>query len=413
MRWSAGLLPARVTPAGRALGSVHSSPMGSGRTRLRGATIAAAVTSAVVVGAGVLTSFPAGAGATVRPIRAASQTVWLCRPGRAPDPCARSRAATSVAGNGATGVVLSPASPRARRFDCFYVYPTVSTEPGANADLTVQPAERAAAIVQASRFSQQCNVWAPMYRQVTTAGLARGLVPGPPTAIAYASLLSAWKDYLAHDNHGRPVIFIGHSQGSAMLIKLLQTQVDPSQSLRQRMVSAILLGGNVQVPTGRVVGGTFRNIPTCRSASQTGCVIAYSSFGSPPPADSLFGRAGQGVSLQSGQGGAGSQQVVCVNPVTFSSRAGSLQPYFSSATARSSGVRVLTPWVIFPGLYTAQCRQSGGASWLQVTATPVRGDPRPTVSASLGPLWGYHLDDVNLALGNLVTDVGLQEAAYR
>jgi hypothetical protein len=119
------------------------------------------------------------------------------------------------------------------------------------------------------------------------------------------------------------------------------------------------------------------------------------------------------VSLLSGQGAAGSQQVVCVNPVTFSPRAGSLQPYFLSATTPTTGVRVLTPWVTFPGLYTAQCRQSGGASWLQVTATPVASDPRPTVSASLGPQWGYHLDDVNLALGNLVTDVGLQEAAYR
>ena len=179
------------------------------------------------------------------------------------------------------------------------------------------------------------------------------------------------------------------------------------------MVSAILLGGNVQVPAGRVVGGTFHNIPACTAASQTRCVIAYSSFGSSPPANSLFGRAGTGVSLQSGQGAAGSQQVVCVNPVTFSSRVGALQPYFLSATARTTGVRVLTPWVTFPGLYTAQCRQSGGASWLQVTATPVDADPRPTVSASLGPLWGFHLDDVNLALGNLVTDVGLQEAAYR
>jgi Protein of unknown function (DUF3089) len=198
-----------------------------------------------------------------------------------------------------------------------------------------------------------------------------------------------------------------------MLIRLLQTQVDPSPSLRKRMVTAILLGGNVQVPTGRLVGGSFRNIPACSAASQTGCVIAYSSFGSPPPANSAFGRAGSGVSLLSGQGAAGSQQVVCVNPVTFSSQVGQLQPYFYSATARTTGVRVLTPWVTFPGLYTAQCRQSGGASWLQVTATPVAADPRPTVSASLGPTWGYHLDDVNLALGNLVTDVGLQEATYR
>jgi hypothetical protein len=99
--------------------------------------------------------------------------------------------------------------------------------------------------------------------------------------------------------------------------------------------------------------------------------------------------------------------------VTFSSQVGVLQPFFLGVTARTSGVRVLTPWVTFPRLYTAQCQQSGGASWLQVTATPAAGDPRPTVSASLGPTWGYHLDDVNLALGNLVTDVGREEAAYR
>ena len=372
-----------------------------------------AVALAATVVASVLTAFVPGTGAATRPLRAPAGTVWLCRPGQTPDPCTWSRASTAVTGSSATRLAVSPTSPAARRFDCFYVYPTVSTEPGPNADLTIQPEERVAAINQASRFSQQCAVWAPMYRQVTLAGLARGLVAGPSTAIAYASLLAAWKDYLAHDNHGRPIIFIGHSQGSALLIRLLRTQVDPSPTLRKRMVAAILLGGNVQVPTGQVVGGTFQHIPVCRSSSQTGCVIAYSSFGSPPPADSLFGRAGQGVSVQSGQGGAGSQQVVCVNPVTFSSQVGALQPFFLAVTARTSGVRVLTPWVTFPGLYTAQCRESDGASWLQVTATPATGDPRPIVSASLGPTWGYHLDDVNLALGNLVTDVGREEAAYR
>jgi hypothetical protein len=44
---------------------------------------------------------------------------------------------------------------------------------------------------------------------------------------------------------------------------------------------------------------------------------------------------------------------------------------------------------------------------------PAAGDPRPTVTASLGPNWGYHLDDVNLALGDLVHDVAMEEAARR
>jgi len=40
-------------------------------------------------------------------------------------------------------------------------------------------------------------------------------------------------------------------------------------------------------------------------------------------------------------------------------------------------------------------------------------DPRPRVSETLGPTWGFHLDDVNLALGNLVSDVRAQEQAYQ
>ena len=83
---------------------------------------------------------------------------------------------------------------------------------------------------------RSAHVWAPMYRQATVAGTttrSRRLEPAV-IATAYDSLLSAWNDYLAHDNHGRPIVFIGHSQGAAMLIRLLQTQVDPSPSLRKQ-----------------------------------------------------------------------------------------------------------------------------------------------------------------------------------
>jgi hypothetical protein len=289
----------------------------------------------------------------------------------------------------------------------------VSTQKAANANLRVQPAEIAAAVSQASRFSQVCRVWAPMYRQRTAASLAVGL-GGDPAAdqVAYDSLLSAWKDYLAHYNDGRPIVFIGHSQGAAMLIRLLHNVIDPDRALRARMVSAIILGGNVQVPVGKDVGGSFAHIPTCASTRQTGCVIAYSSFGSTPPKASNFGRPGQGVSLQSGQTATAGMQVACVNPVDFSRRAAPLSPYFLSVTAPVPGVKVTTPWVSFPGLYNAQCESADGATWLQVNATSVSGDRRPTVTAVLGPTWGFHLDDVNLALGNLVADVARQEAAY-
>ena len=342
-------------------------------------------------------------------------TVWLCRPGTTPDPCTYNEASTSVSASGATSVSPSPApSSAAKRFDCFYVYPTVSAETTNNANLVVQRAEIAAAVAQVSRFSQVCNVWAPMYRQATNDALVHGLATNRTVVnVAYSSLLSAWRDYLAHDNDGRPIVFIGHSQGAAMLIKLLRSQVDPSSKLRRQLVSAIILGGNVQVPVGRDVGGSFLHIPACRSASRTGCVIAYSTFPSTPPPLAVFGRPGQGVSLQSGQTARVGQRVLCVNPVTLSSAAGALQPYFLTPTAPPKGVKVTTPWVTYPRLYTATCETAGNATWLQVDAASVPGDPRPTVTESLGPLWGYHVSDVNLALGNLVGDVAAQEASFR
>jgi hypothetical protein len=374
------------------------------------ATLAAAI-ALVLVGT-PLTASAASAG--TRPLDTSSPTVWLCRPGQPADPCGYSRAATTVTATGATSESDPAPAPSAKAFDCFYVYPTVSTEPGDNANLSIQPAEKDAAVAEASRFSQVCNVWAPMYRQSTAAAIENGSFLKPAVInTAYDSLLSAWRDYIAHDNDGRPVVFIGHSQGATLLIKLLRQEVDPSPRLRRQLVSAVILGGNVQVAVNGDVGGSFTNIPTCSSAAQTGCVIAYSTFASTPPSDSLFGRAGKGVSLQAGQTTSTGQQVACVNPVTFSSAPGTLQPYFLSATSkkRKFDVVVTTPWVSYPSLYTAQCQDSQGASWLQVTAAP--GDPRPLVHASLGPEWGYHLDDVNLALGDLVADVAVEEAAYR
>jgi hypothetical protein len=367
----------------------------------------------VLAGLGTLVGSGASAGAAVR-TATPSDTVWLCQPGQVGDPCTYNPASTTVTADGSTSVTPSSAPATSSKFDCFYVYGTVSKQVTDNANLKVQKAEIDTAVAEASRFSQVCRVWAPMYRQRTVASLAKGL-GGDPTAdeVAYQSFLSGWKDYLAHDNDGRPIILIGHSQGAAMLIRLLRNQFDSSARLRKLLVSAIILGGNVQVATGKTVGGSFRHIPTCTSPRETGCVIAYSTFGTTPPSTSNFGRPGQGVSLQSDQTASAGQQVACVNPVTFSSATGPLLPYFPSVTSAVPGVTVTTPWVAFPGLYTARCVSRSGATWLQVTPTAVPGDPRPLVAASLGPDWGYHLDDVNLALGNLVSDVAREEAAYK
>ncbi len=361
-------------------------------------------------------------------------TVWLCRPGMQPDPCRSSldtavfsspgavSSCSNVSGRSCRAVRLTPAPRNGSRFDCFYVYPTVSEQPTANADLKIDPAETAAAVAQAAWFSQVCNVWAPMYRQVTLDEIfGPKPVPAGPQAIAYASLLAAWRDYLANFNHERPIVLIGHSQGAALLIKLLRRVIEPDAALRKRLVSAILLGGNVQVPRGKLVGGSFRYVPACSRAGQVGCVIAYSSFPSHPSPDSLFGRAGQGVSRYSGQLRSRGLDVACVNPTSIAGGTGVLVPYFPSAMSLSAGQwrwtfapYPPTPWLSFANRWTATCRSAGGATWLQVSRTGAwSSKPDVLTKLSNGPRWGYHGIDVNLALGNLVQAVRAQEARYR
>jgi hypothetical protein len=360
--------------------------------------------------------------ATASSSPAPSNTVWLCRPGLADNPCEGDLTTTVVSADGtSTTEEASPAEDPP--IDCFYVYPTVSTQQTQNANLDIDPDEKTVAIQQAARFSQVCRVYAPMYRQMTLAaisGASGGERPAGDTAdtraIAYGDVLSAWQDYMAHYNNGRPVVFIGHSQGTMMLTALIAAEVDPNPEMRGLLVSALLIGGNVRVAAGQDVGGDFQNIPACRSTDQTGCVVAYSSFNQPPPPDTNFGRVG---GPGSGLPVSGDLEVLCVNPASLSGGTGSLKPYYS--TTPLSGVfgrlveaapSVPTPWLSTPGQYTAHCESSGGANWLQVDTTNIPGDQRPVVSQVLGPTWGLHLVDVNIALGNLVDLVRQQSAAY-
>ena len=58
---------------------------------------------------------------------------WLCRPGRQ-DACAIDHTTTVVAADGKLSKETWTADPNAP-IDCFYVYPTISTDPTPNSDM--------------------------------------------------------------------------------------------------------------------------------------------------------------------------------------------------------------------------------------------------------------------------------------
>ena len=359
---------------------------------------------------------PASASPTVA---APSDTVWLCRPGLPANPCAGDLDATAIAADGSTS--LQTAAPAQNpTIDCFYVYPTVSRQKTANATLAIDPEERAVAVAQAAQFSQVCQVYAPMYPQLTQAAIADpGNISALNAVVAYQGVQSAFLDYMAHYNQGRGIVFIGHSQGAFLLTALLKVEVDSVPAARRLLVSALLLGGNVTVPAGKTVGGDFSTIAACESATQIGCVVAYSSFASTPPSNALFGRTDSALN-PFGRDTSGSTQVLCVNPAAPAGGSGALASYLPTkeietllgTKAPKSLTSAKTPFVTLPGEFTARCRTAGGSTWLQVDRPRIPGDKRPGLSNVGSPRWGLHVVDVNVALGNLVDLVASEASAF-
>jgi hypothetical protein len=347
----------------------------------------------------------------------ASGTVWLCRPGLADNPCEMDLTATVVKADGSTEA--EPAPPAADPpIDCFYVYPTVSNQTTANANLNIDPEETRAAKAQAARFSQVCRVYAPMYPTLTHSAVNNlPAITEAQAQTAYAGVASAFHDYMANYNRGRGIVFIGHSQGAWHLQALLANEVDGDASMRRLLVSALLFGGNVAVPQGAAVGGDFANIPACTATGQVGCIVAYSSFDAAPPADAWFGRVEARIEPVLTRTYKPNLQILCTNPANLAAGTGALQPYFLTEELSFHGLdktqNVTTPWVSYPGEYSAQCESADGATWLQVDVISPSTDTRPAVQQSNGPQYGLHNVDVSIALGNLVDLVRAQAANFK
>ena len=355
-------------------------------------------------------------------LAAEESVVWLCHPGMGEDPCRGDMTTTRRTSDGDERVVTPGRAHR--QVDCFYVYPTVSDEPTPNSSRLKAPEVQAVARQQAARFSQECRMFVPVYRQRTIVGLQAGrLDPSIEAAAyqtAYADVRRAWRAYLRHDNHGRGVVLIGHSQGSRLLRWLIREEIDPRPRVRARLVSAILPGANVLVPQGRLVGGDFRHVPVCRRAAQTGCVLAWSSFDETPPKDSRYGRSptvDDGTGLPIGR----RYEVVCTNPTSLRDNARRTAQTILRTEPFPGIIGLLllkmysgppptasTPWLVPADRYTVRCESRDGARVLMVRPVGDSQDLEPSPDDT----WGLHLADVNLVLGDVLAIVRAQKRAY-
>ena len=339
---------------------------------------------------------------------------WLCLPGRA-DICSTPVPTTALNPNGYGSVGRSSVAPNPP-IDCFYVYPTVSSDQGLNSDLSPGREEQLAAESQFARFASVCRPFAPMYRQMTlgaVAAAAAGVDLSRNGLLAYGDVLAAWRNYLRTRSNGRPFVLIGHSQGSLMLQQLIAREIETNPAVATRMKLAIIPGYNVLVPQGRLVGGTFKRTPLCSRPGQVNCVMTWVSFRerNVPPRGAIFGVAT-----------APGMTVACVNPARPGSTAWerldsywfarSTLPVPGGPVAWSSEGAAPTPYLRTEGLVSARCVNEGPRGYLSIRTNADPNDKRTDriggEVAILGlflPGWGMHLADIAAAQGDLIRHV--------
>ncbi len=351
-------------------------------------------------------------------------THWLCHADN-PNFCARDQTTTVIHADGSFSEeqfrpIVDPG------FDCFYVYPTVSMDPTGNSDLKPNREEERVIEAQFARYGAACRTFAPIYRQITLTSL-RSRIAGEPIpfdgAMAYGDVKAAWQHYLAHENDGRGVILVGHSQGSGMLGTLIREEIE-GKPIQNQIISAHLIGSVILTPPGKDVGGSFKHMPLCRKADQNQCIVTFASFRDtiPPPPNTRFGRARDTSERH--------LQAACNLPGAMSNGEVPLHAYLSASGDSlgssspqppwtSSGKQVNTPFVSVPGLLSAKCVVDGEFSYLSVTVHGDPDDPRAddiggnvVIDGEVAADWGLHLIDMHLAMGNLVHLAQQQGTAF-
>ncbi len=327
---------------------------------------------------------------------------WICRPGNdAPCTSGLDAATIDAAGNRRPQPFKVADAPA---IDCFYVYPTASLQRAAYADMTASPELVRVTKAQVGRLSSRCRVFAPIYRQMTMMSLARAM-SGQGTVsngMPYADVLAAWNWYLQHDNQGRGVVLIGHSQGTMLLQRLIAREIDGTP-VQARLVSAILAGDHaLAIPRGAQLGGTFKSIPVCAAADQTGCAYAFGSYAADDPTTRHF------FGHDPGEG----MVAACASPAAPSGGSGTLKTYLprpESAPASDP------PWIELVGQLEGECRTVGSDRVFVVSVLDSRD--ATTLRNRLGraaarPGWGLHRIDLNLVQGNILDVLDAEIAAW-
>jgi hypothetical protein len=176
-----------------------------------------------------------------------------------------------------------PEKVRPHPVDVFFIHPTTyDGDENWNQSLegeAADPKVRAVMTSQAGVFSSSACLCAPYYRQANLAVLHTGEDSPERQSldVAYSDVESAFDAYMARWNQGRPFILAGHSQGSELLLWLMERRfADPA--LRGKLVAAYLVGWSVTKDDL----AKYPHLKVAETPDQTGAIVTYNTQGPNP-----------------------------------------------------------------------------------------------------------------------------------
>lgn len=170
-----------------------------------------------------------------------------------------------------------------KEVDVFYLYPSAWAKVNADDPIICEidnpvmlQQSKLAFDRQATAFETSANIFAPFYRQDDAGSTLamdfeeqQDIVKGVPLTDATA----AFEYYIEHYNNGRPFILASHSQGSNVMIYILQDYMKEHPDVYKRMVAAYVLGYSI-------TDDYLADNPELKFASgsgDTGVIISYNT----------------------------------------------------------------------------------------------------------------------------------------
>jgi len=162
--------------------------------------------------------------------------------------------------------------------DVFYVYPTLNSDKkDIRWNVPINDEEQndkvldKAVLMQASAFSTSGKVYVPYYRQAHLRSYSMMNAGGKEAQeLAYSDVKNAFEVYLKKYNKGRPIVMVGHSQGTTHTLRLLAEFFD-DKPLQKQLIAAY-------IPGIRVKPNQFKTIKPMTQPDEVGGFVSWNTF---------------------------------------------------------------------------------------------------------------------------------------